>query len=218
MSTPVLILGDSGTGKSRSMLNLNHDTNVLLNVLDKPLPFKGWKTQYKKLDSKTNTGNMLNSDDWATILKFLNYVSLSKPEAKTIVIDDFQYIMANEFMRRSSEKGYDKFNDIGTHAWHILSQIRLLREDLVVFVLSHSELDEYGTSRCKTIGKMLNDKICIEGMFSIVLNTNVVDGKYCFQTQNSGSNTSKSPEGMFSSLNIDNDLSLVYDAIKEYEK
>lgn len=217
MSQQVLILGESGTGKSRSIKNLDPKTTIIINVLGKPLPFKGWKTNYSPMVSKNNTGNMFCGDDWSKIKAIYNYINKNRPEIKTVIVDDFQYVMANEFMRRSSEKGYDKFNDIGTHAWNLLFDAKLIGEDVTTFFLSHSELDEYGKSRCKTIGKMLNDKICIEGMFSIVLNTLVEDGKYYFETQNNGSNTSKSPEGMFDSVRIENDLQLVVDSIKNYE-
>jgi len=124
--------------------------------------------------------------------------------------------MANEFMRRSGERGYDKFTEIGEHAWRLVFNARLLRQDLIVIFLSHSDTDDKGKTKVKTIGKLLDDKITVEGMFSIVLNTFVEDGKYYFETQTNGSNTTKSPEEMFAERRIPNDLNLVVQSIHKY--
>lgn len=218
MATNVLINGESGTGKSRSLLNLNPDECFLINVNQKPLPFRGWKKKFTLFNSKENPyGNMLNIDQYDHIIKAIDIVDKNN-KIKIGIIDDAQYIMANEFMRRSKEKGYDKFNEIGNHYWDIIWRCQLCRQDMVWFFLSHVEtVAETGVVKAKTIGKMLDDKICIEGMFTIVLNTSVEDGKYFFETQNNGRNTSKSPEGMFPAK-IENDLQLVINSIKQYEE
>lgn len=135
---------------------------------------------------------------------------------KSIVIDDYQYIMANEFMRRSFEKGYDKFTEIGRHAWDIPDTVRELPNDCIVYIMCHTDRDEEGFEKIKTIGKLLDEKICLEGMSTIVLKTNVTDGKYVFLTQNNGKDTTKSPAGMFPSYAIDNDLKYVDDKIRNY--
>jgi len=135
-----------------------------------------------------------------------------------IIIDDFQYIMANEFMRRSKEKSYDKFNDIGFNAWSIINHAQSVDSDIRVYFMSHVETDMNGKTKIKTIGKMLDEKITLEGLFTIVLGASVSDSKYTFATQNGGSDTLKSPMGMFDDLHIDNDLKMIDDTIIEYYK
>jgi len=139
------------------------------------------------------------------------------PEIKNIIIDDFQYTMANEFMRRATEKGYDKFTQIGQNAWNIISQAGALRDDLKVFFLTHSDTDEMGKSKIKTIGKMLDDKICLAGLFTIVLYSTMIDDRYVFLTQSTSNAIAKSPLGMFEEKIIENDLSYVINKINEYE-
>ena len=135
---------------------------------------------------------------------------------KSIVVDDFQYVMANEFMRRAYEKGYEKFTEIGRHAWDIADEVRKLPSDVIVYVMCHTDTDAEGTERLKTIGKLLDEKIFLEGMSTIVLKTFVSDGKYTFTTQNDGKDTVKSPADMFPSYAIDNDLWYVDQKIREY--
>lgn len=216
MSKPILIIGESGTGKSRSLINLNPKEVFIINVVGKDLPFKGWKSKYQTLNNN-GIGNMVSIDDPEKILKSLSYIDTKRPDVKILIIDDFQYIMANEYMRRGKERGFDKFTEIGQHAWEILWASKWLRNDLFVVFLAHSDSNDNGKSKCKTIGKMLDEKICIEGMFTIVLNTVYDDGKYFFETQTNGNNTTKSPEGMFESKRIENDLNFVINSIKKYE-
>lgn len=217
MANTVLVIGKSGSGKSRSIKNLDPEKTVIVNVIEKPLPFKGWKSKYSEFKGPKG-GNLFVSDNYADILKAMDCIDKHRSEIKTIVIDDFQYVMANEFMRRCNEKGYEKFNQIGEHAWQLLWNSRLLRQDLTIFFLCHSDTSDTGEVKAKSIGKMLDDKICIEGMFTIVLNTHIDDGSYYFETQNTGNTTAKSPEGMFESLRIENDLQYVLDSINNYEK
>jgi hypothetical protein len=216
MSTPILILGKSGSGKSRSIKTLDPKKTFIINVCGKDLPFAGWRKNYT-LQTKEKTGNLLSTDNSEIIGSTIRYISENRPEIETIIIDDFQYIMANEFMRRAKEKGYEKFTEIGNHAWTLLWDSRLLRTGLFIVFLAHSEMSDSGETKCKTIGKMLDDKICVEGMFTIVLSTSFEDGKYFFETQTTGQNTTKSPEGMFSTMRIDNDLQYVITSIKKYE-
>jgi hypothetical protein len=211
MSIAAMILGHSGSGKSRSMLNLNPASTYVIQVIDKPLPFKGWKSKYSK-ESK----NLKVTDNAHAIISIVQNISTQAPHINCIVIDDTQYVMANEFMRRCYEKSFEKFSEIARNMWDILTACANLREDLVVFLLSHTEENDTGTTKMKTIGKLLDDKITCEGMVSIVLRTFCQDGKYGFYTQNNGRDTVKSPEGMFSSATIDNDLELVRKAIVEY--
>lgn len=210
MSVATLILGESGTGKSTSLRNLNAAETLLIQSVRKPLPFKSkdWKLFDKEREPK---GNVFVTDDSARIIAIMR-----KTSRKVIVIDDFQYVLANEFMRRSEEKGFDKFTDIGRHAWDILSTASQLADDVRVYILSHTQSDDLGRVRVKTIGKMLDEKITVEGLFSIVLRTNVVNGNYLFSTRNNGSDTVKSPLGLFEEELIPNDLAAVDKAITEY--
>lgn len=216
MSNPILIIGESGSGKSTSIRNLNPEETFIINVLDKPLPFKGYKQKYVKANKENPNGNYVASDNFESIVKVIQGVNNTRPEIKTLIIDDWQYTMCNEFMRRASEKGYERFTDIAKHAWSIVKELTACRDDLDCFVLTHSDIDAYGKSRPKTIGKMLDDKISIEGMFTICLHTIVIDSQYRFLTQGDASHIAKSPLGMFEDKYIHNDLALVKEAMKHY--
>lgn len=209
MSTAVLILGESGTGKSTSLRNMDPTKTLLIQAIKKPLPFKakGWKVK----PSLKAEGNVIQTDDAALIEKAMRTLP-----HEIVVIDDFQYVMANEYMRRTSEKGYEKFTDIGKNAWNVLTAATALAPDRRIYVLAHTSTDEFGKTKIKTIGKMLDEKITLEGMVTIVLRTQVRDGHYTFSTQNNGSDTVKSPMEMFSEQYIENDLAAVDAAICDY--
>jgi len=209
-SKPVMILGRSGGGKSKAIENLNPASTFLINVIGKDLPFRGWRRKY------TEGKNMLISDNYDTITKQL--ISLKSARGITdIVIDDFQYLMADEFMRRSYEKGYEKFTEIGRHAWDLLWLVSGLGSGKIVYVLAHTERTEDGDEKCKTIGKLLDEKIGIEGMFTIVLACVVDKGSHFFSTVNNGKNVVKAPVGMFKDALIPNDLRLVSQCIRAYD-
>lgn len=198
MGIPVLILGESGTGKSASLRNFETSDLKVINVANKPLPFK-------------NKFECVASDDYRAIVK-----ELKLNKKKVSVIDDAQYLMANEFMRRATERGFDKFTEIAQNFWSLVNMVKDLPNDHVVYFLAHIERDANGFEKIKTIGKLLDEKITVEGMFTIVLKTNVTDGQYSFLTQNSGHDTVKSPIGMFPSYAIDNDLKYVDEKIRNY--
>ena len=202
MGVLVYILGRSGTGKSYSLRNFTKDEIGVVNVQGKILPFKG-----------SGSWDVVNTDDSADIVKSITRLARTH---SSIVVDDFQYVMANEYMRRSTERGYDKFTDIGRHAWDIANTVRDLPADVIVYVLCHTDTDPDGFEKLKTIGKLLDEKICLEGMSTIVLKTAVADGQYMFLTQNNGHDTVKSPAGMFPSYAIDNDLKYVDEKIRNY--
>jgi len=216
MSNTILIIGESGSGKSTSIRNLNPLETVIINVLDKPLPFKGFKKNYIKTATEDKKVNYFATDEAAKIKAAIDKINTARPEVKNIIIDDFQYIMANEFMRRALERGFDKFSEIGQKTWDLIKHISQGREDINCFILSHSDTDQSGKIKCKTIGKMLDDKICVEGMFTIVLHALTSDNKYKFLTQNDGTHLAKSPLGMFKEKYIDNDLLEINKAINDY--
>lgn len=202
MGQLVYILGRSGTGKSYSLRNFPKDKIAVINVQGKILPFRG-----SAAIEQTPT------DSSAKILKALEIYA---KDYKSIVVDDYQYVMSNEFMRRSAEKGYDKFTEIARHAWDIAMKVRELPDDVIVYIMCHTDRDDEGNEKIKTIGKLLDEKICLEGLSTIVLKTNVSDGQYTFLTQNNGKDTVKSPADMFPAYAIDNDLWYVDQKIRNY--
>lgn len=209
MSTSIFILGQSGSGKSTSLRNLNPRRVLLIQSIRKPLPFRSADWQY--ITAENPNGSILVSDNAQEIISHIN--GTKRP---IIIIDDFQYVMANEFMRRSAERGFDKFTEIGVNAWSIITAANNAHPQKRVYILSHTEEDQHGKTKIKTIGKMLDEKITLEGLVTICLQTAVVNGQYIFTTQNNGNTTVKAPMEMFSTDHIDNDLSIVDDAICEY--
>jgi hypothetical protein len=202
MGIPVLIIGKSGSGKSTSMRNF---TNIgLINVLDKPLPFK----------AKIPT---VVTDDYQLVMK-----ALCNAQYKSFVIDDAGYLITNHFMNKHSSVGggnavFSLYNDIGDYFWRLIQFIvKSLPADKIVYLIMHEDTNDFGDIRPKTIGKLLDEKVCIEGMFTIVLRCVSENNVHKFITQSEGGAVSKSPMGMFESLEIDNDLKLVDDAIREY--
>lgn len=213
MSIATLIIGESGTGKSTSLRNLDPEQTLLVQAVRKPLPFRstGWKPVVKG-----QGGNVYVSDNSAHIV-----AAMDRTDKQIIVIDDFQYILANEFMRRvtdneSGNSAFAKYNEIARSAWDILMKASALAEHKRVYILSHTTTDEGGKTKIKTIGKLLDEKIVLEGLVTIVLRTLKVNDQYVFATKNSGSDTTKSPLGLFEEGHIENDLLAVDQAICEY--
>ena len=199
MALPVLILGESGTGKTTSLRNCTPNRFGIINVSKKPLPFRSALKPY-------------NTDDYGKIVG-----ALKQAKAPSIVIDDSQYLMVNAFMRRSKEKGYDKYTDIANAHWNLIDFIiNTLPGNMIVYLMSHIDRDQQGNEKAKTVGRMIDQYITLEGMFTIVLKTHVVDGKYTFLTHNSGFDTVKTPLGMFEADEIDNDLLVVDNTIRAY--
>lgn len=210
MSIATVIIGKSGTGKSASLRNLDPSQCLLIQAVDKPLPFKsrGWVRRDPALK---NPFNVFRTDSATEICK-----AIEKTSKKIIVVDDFQYVLANELMRRSDERGYDKFSDIARHGWDVFQAATSRPADVRVYILSHSDEDEAGRVKLKTIGKMLDEKIVLEGLVTMVLRTEVMDGNYYFRTKNNGNDSCKSPIGMFNDERIPNDLQTVDDAVRGY--
>lgn len=204
MAVKTLICGLSGTGKSRSMKSFaeNNVPVAVVNPVNKPLPFRN---NFKMLDGETDSAKIC-----AFMMEAIN------EGIKTIVVDDFQYLLAVPYMRRVKEGGWDKYNDFAANYFTVISVCDQLPPDVTVYFMTHTETLEDGQETVKLIGKMLREKICIEGLFTIVLKTLVSDGKYYFTTQNNGKDNVKSPEDMFPSYAIDNDLKYVDDKIRNY--
>lgn len=212
MSNTVLIIGQSGSGKSTSLRNLDPKTTFIINVLDKPLPFRGFKKNYNALAK-----NYYSTHDWAKVVNCIERVNKERPDITTLVIDDWQYILSYEFIKRASERGFDKFSDLANHGWSTMNACTTnTRPSLTTFILAHSDMDPSGRSKLKTIGKMLDEKITLEGLFTTVLHSRIVDGEYKFQTQDDGDFLAKSPIGMFEEFLIPNDLLAVKEAVENY--
>lgn len=199
MAVLVMIYGQSGTGKSTSLRNFKPEQVSIVNVQGKPFPFR-----FNGLKGAV-------SDDYGAISKLLR-----QTPKQSIVIDDATYLMADEFVRTAKQTGYQKFTEMAANFKGLLDLARSLPDNKVVYIMGHMERDNDGNEKFKTIGKMLDEKICVEGMFTIALKTVVQDGRYYFSTQNTGSDVSKSPMGMFDAPLIDNDLAMVDKTIREY--
>lgn len=211
MAILTMILGESGTGKTTSLRNLPPKETILIQSVKKPLPFKS--AEWKPCSKENPQGSIYTTDNSTTICQMLKRLP---DEKQIVVLDDFQYIMANEFFRRSDEKGYEKFTEIGRHVFDVIEAAQNMPDDKRIYFLWHTETDPFGKVKAKTIGKMIDEKYTPEGAFTICLKTHVSQGVYQFSTQNSGNDTVKSPIGMFSDCLIDNDLNNVDDAICEF--
>lgn len=211
MSNLVIVLGESGTGKSSSMRDLLPGETFLVNTLSKPLPFRGYRSKYSK-DKK----NYLESESYPEILSYIKAINERRTEIKSIILDDFSFLMNNEFMSRFREAGFAKYADMARHVFDIMQACKELREDLYCFMMCHTERDHAGVLKPKSVGKMTSDYVGIAERASIVLHSRIIDGKYCFQTRHDGEHMSKTPMGMFSEMFIDNNLKDVRAQIEAY--
>ena len=209
MSYATLILGESGTGKTCSLRNLDPAKTMLIQPIRKPLPFraKGWKEAKEAGDG----GNIFVTEEPSKIA-----LAMRRAPREIIVVDDYQYILANLYMRARAVKGFDKFTEIGGAGFDIAKLASELAPEKRVYVLAHTTTDEFGNTRIKTLGKLLDEKIVVEGLFTTVLRTSVDAGHYYFLTHNSGHDTVKSPLGMFAEDQIPNDLAEVDKTICDF--
>lgn len=207
MSTPIMILGESGTGKTDSLRNVPADKCLLIQAVAKSLPFKapGWALR----DMDTQTGNIFVTDKSQEIIGLMQ--GTKKP---MVVIDDFQYVLANSLMRRYQETGYGKFSDTGYAGWNIFMTASQIA-DKHIYIFGHTMMGDDGITKVKTPGKLL-EGYSMEGLCSMVLRTYVSEGEYYFSTKNSGSDTVKSPRGMFEKDPIPNDLWEVEQAVTKF--
>lgn len=198
MSILTMIYGQSGSGKTSALRNFTTDEVAVINVSGKPLPFR-------------SSLKILSSNDYTTILSWL-----PKIKQPSIVIDDATYLMVDQFMAYSQVKGYEKYNIMAFNFSNLIEAARSLPADKIVYFMGHSEQMDDGREHFKTIGKMLDNYVTLEGKFTTVLKTVVKDGNYYFSTHNNGYDTVKSPIGMFAEDLIDNDLKMVDDVMREY--
>lgn len=199
MGVPVLIIGKSGTGKSASLRNFKKNELGIINVLGKPLPFKN-DFQYIVTDNYPKVKN-----------------ALLQAKVDILVVDDSGYLITGEFMRRAKEKGYEKFTELANNFYELISYIQHeLPEQRIVYLVMHEDENDSGIVKPKTIGKLLDEKVCVEGMFTIVLRSMKNENRYVFRTQSNGFDIAKTPMGLFDSDEIDNDLKYVTEQIKEY--
>ena len=197
-SVPVLLIGQSGSGKSTSLRNFKGDEVAVVNVLGKPLPFKS--------DIKAG-----KCDDYATILK-----AIANTTKKTIVIDDANYLITSEFMNKSSVKGYDKYNELANNFWNLINGIKNIQGGKTVYLIMHEDTDENGNVKPKTIGKLLDDKVNIQGMFTICIRSMFDNGNYIFRLKTNGQDCVKTPFGMFEEEQMENDLKAFDKIVREY--
>ena len=222
------IYGESGTGKSTSLRNMNPETTFIISTTGKPLPFRAWKSKYKKFtfnkETKEASGNYYVQSNWEQIIKILKIINKLMPHIKTVVLDDMQYILSYEFVDRATEVGYTKFSEIAQHLMEILRYAEQMREDCTMCFLTHSE--NVGTEIdpkyvIKTVGKLLAEKVTLEGLFTYIFCTKVEEGddgkmQYKLITNNDGKCLAKTPMDMFEDMEIDNDLNEILKVIDNY--
>lgn len=212
MAIPVMILGESGSGKTRSAKNLDPSESLIIQPIKKPLPFRS--SDWKPWDKEAKSGSVVKSDKYGVIKQWINAAeSIGK---KYIIIDDAQYIMLNDELRRSDETGFKKFVEMAKDYVDLITHITNHESNLIVYFMTHTETQDDGRITAKTTGKMIREKVVLEGLFSIVLRCHARDGQHYFTTKTNGFDCVKTPEDMFTTEQIDNDLSLVNQAIIDY--
>lgn len=224
----IAIVGESGTGKSTSLRNLYPEETFIISTTGKPLPFRAWKKKYIpiKIEGKNVSGNYYVSSKWDQILKILQIIDKMMPNIKQVIIDDFQYVLSYEFVDRATEVGYTKFSELAQHAMEILRYSEKMREDCKMIFLTHSENVGDNVNPkfvIKTVGKLLSEKVTLEGLFTYIFFTKVSEGdsgkmEYKLITNNNGICVAKTSFGMFEDLEIDNDLEDIIKVIDEYNE
>lgn len=198
MGVSVLVLGRSGSGKSTSLRNFRRGEIGVFNVAGKPLPFRGRQLKFDRPGYE------------------LIYQRLAENTMRAYVIDDANYLMAFQNFAKAKEVGYGKFTDMALAFERLLERANATNEDTIVYFLMHPDFDESGHMRPKTIGKMLDNQLCVEGMFPIVLVAECDEAGYRFATRTDGTTPAKTPMGMFDEPTIPNDLRMVDQRIREY--
>ena len=213
MATVLCLAGESGSGKTTSLRNLDPKTTYIIDADRKGLSWRGWKTQYNK-DNK----NYMQTSNIETITQLLQSLNDKATHIKVVVIDCLNTIMADEEIARMKEAKFDKWQDMAISVWGLITYSHLLRDDLTVIVMAHTqtERDEMGFNftRIKTSGRKL-DKLCLESKFTTVLIAKCVEGKYILETQSKNS-TAKSPMGLFDTFEIENDIVPILKKMEEF--
>lgn len=234
MANAIAIVGDTGTGKSSSLLRdtelnikgLDPKETFIINVKGKPLPLRGWKQKYKPVvpGEPPTKGNYLATTDSALIIKTMQFISANRQDIKHVVLDDGQYIMSQEFMNNALKSGFDKFNKMAKNMFDVIDTGINMRDNIDFILLTHSEEID-GKTDIKTLGKMLSDKVNLAGLFTVVLYTNVKTtmqgSEYTFITNQMINDRgiyvmAKSPRGMFDKKQIPNDLGYVIEKVEEF--
>lgn len=231
MANGIAVVTVSGFGKSSSLgasqelgiKGLNPKETVIINVKGKPLPFRGWAKMY--VPPISSGGNYYAGTDYVAIANILDHINVERHDIKNVVIDDFQYLLAEQFMQDALKTGYEKFSKLAKNAYDILSRGLNMRHDINFIILTHAEEVKHGlteTYKMKTIGKLLDEKVTLEGLFTILLygkqdfNSTSKQVSKQFVTNYDGQYPAKSPIGMFKELYIPNDLGYVVDSINAY--
>ena len=213
MANIIAVMGESGAGKTTAMRNLDPATTYYIDCDKKGLSWKGWRQQYN-----AEAKNYFKTDHQATVLKLLQGINANAPHVKAVIVDTINGIMVADEMRRSKEKGYDKWIDLACAVYDIIDYALVMRDDLTVIFVAHTQTERddsgYSFTRIKTSGKKL-DKITLESKFPVVLLAKVVDGKHVFETKANNS-TAKTPFGAFEETYIDNDISAVLKVLEEF--
>lgn len=215
MSKIIAVMGESGSGKTTSMRNLDPKTTMYIDCDKKGLSWKGWREQYNKENK-----NYIVSDDPDYVLKMVQMVSNSPDfqHIKVVIIDTINGLMVADEMRRIKEKGYDKWQDLAISVYNLVDKALTFRNDLTIIFTAHTQTDRedsgYMFTHIKTSGRKL-DKIVLESKFPVVLLAKVMDGAYKFETK-ADSSTAKVPMGAIEDQYIDNDITKVIDALKDY--
>lgn len=234
MANAIAIVGDTGTGKSSSimpdaelgLIGLNPKETFIINIKDKPLPMRGWTNHYIPVPTGAppTIGNYFASTDAQSIIKVMIYIGTNRPDIKNIVLDDGQFIMSEEFMANALKTGYDKFNKMAKNMYDVINTGLSLPRDKNFILLTHSEEND-GKTDIKTLGKMLSDKVNLAGLFTVVLYTNVKTNSagsvYSFVTNQHIDERgiyvmAKSPRGMFKDKLIPNDMGVVLKEMENY--
>lgn len=207
MSLPILIIGKSGSGKSASLRNFKAEEVDVINVESKPLPFR-------------NNFVTIDTDDYRAVCK-----AIKNSKKKVVVVDDAGYLITNAFMRGHASQGagnamFNFYNQLADNFWKLITYIKSMDKDedknKIVYIIMHDQKNDYGDIRPKTIGKLLDDKVCVEGMFTICLRSMVQDGRFVFRTRSDGFDVTKTPIDLFDTEEIDNDLAFVDEKIRNY--
>jgi hypothetical protein len=216
MSKALLILGDSGSGKTASLMNLEPFTTLLIQSEKKDLPFrpKGWGPFSSDPEKGSLEGSINVSNDYQVIKAAMG--GAVKAGKKVIIIDDANYLMMGEEFRRVKETGFGKFSEMALHFLSLVQFAKTLPDDVIVVIMAHSQTSPEGKVSIKTTGKMLDEKVIVEGLFTMVMMCKVREGKHYFETKTNGNTPAKMPIGMFDSNEIDNDLKIVVETINDY--